>query len=149
MTQQNEIPRWKQGEVTRKVTIDTWTCDACGFTMDATHRDDTSTSTDAEPEYSCPVCELQECEEDIKECLHRAEQEREYKVERYLLTHPDHDPFQLRVINSVNLPNNPEFDDLIEEWLVNNYGNLDGWKYYCLSLTKMRTIGADTDAPEH
>ncbi|MFD1884020.1 DUF3850 domain-containing protein [Paenibacillus wenxiniae] len=74
--------------------------------------------------------------------------EREYKVERYLLTHPEHDPFQLRVINSVNLPNNPDFESLIEVWIIDNYGNLDGWEYYCLSRTKMRTIGAGTDAPE-
>ncbi len=72
MTKQNEIPRWKQGQITKNVTVDTWECDNCGFTMDAAHYDAASDSGD--PTYTCPECELQECERDRKKSLRLAEQ---------------------------------------------------------------------------
>lgn len=54
-------------------------------------------------------------------------------VELFLLTHPERDGFLLQVWNDVNLPNNPDTDQLVDDFLIDNYGGTSGWDYYRIS----------------
>lgn len=58
--------RGKEGQIEIGVTRDTWTCNDCGFEMNAEHYN--ADSPEGCREYDCPVCENENLESEI-DCL--------------------------------------------------------------------------------
>lgn len=46
-----------------------------------------------------------------------------------------HDSFILNVYWNVNLLNSPDFDELVEEYILENYGDLQNWLYDWIDMT--------------
>jgi hypothetical protein len=52
------------------------------------------------------------------------------KETRYLVTMKDNDPFIVNVKDDVNRPNNPSCEDVLDDYMVENYGlNVEYWYY--------------------
>ncbi|MFS1513657.1 hypothetical protein VQL36_14625 [Chengkuizengella sp. SCS-71B] len=51
-------------------------------------------------------------------------------MKKYFVVLKNHDPIRVKVNWDVNLPNNPDYDDILQNWIEHNYGeiNYDAWE---------------------
>ncbi|CAJ1315942.1 hypothetical protein [Paenibacillus nuruki] len=64
-------------------------------------------------------------------------------VELFLLIHPEREGILLQVWNDVNLPNNPDTDQLVDEFLIENYGGSSKWDYHRISDMDLMFAGKE------
>lgn len=59
----------------------------------------------------------------------------------YAVIIEDENPFLVDVWWSVNLPNNPSFDEVLEEFVKDRYGDVE-FNYFCLDNVSKYETGA-------
>lgn len=61
----------------------------------------------------------------------------QYKIKRFLIIMNDYDEFIISIKQDINRPNNPNNDQLIEEYMSNNY---HGHSYKVIDLDKIEFL---------
>ncbi|MCC0645406.1 hypothetical protein KGF41_14160 [Clostridioides sp. ZZV14-6150] len=59
------------------------------------------------------------------------------KVNRYIIYFSEHDSIQIDIVQDINRPNNPTDDEIIEEYIENNYGYV---KYEIINFDTMEQV---------
>lgn len=59
------------------------------------------------------------------------------KVNRYIIYFSEHDSIQIDIVQDINRPNNPTDDEVIEEYVENNYGYV---KYEVIDLSTVENV---------
>lgn len=59
------------------------------------------------------------------------------KVNRYIIYFSEHDSIQIDIVQDINRPNNPTDDEVIEEYVENNYGYV---KYEVIDLGTVENV---------
>lgn len=63
------------------------------------------------------------------------------ETKTFFVYHADHEPFVLQVTNHPSLPYRPCFEELVEDYLIDNYGSYIGFKWQDINNITERVTG--------
>lgn len=58
----------------------------------------------------------------------------------YFVVFEEHDPIRVKVNWDINIPNNPDHDQILQNWITDNYGPVADYEYWEITICEKHEV---------